>query len=133
MLWALTPALPVNHRWESGFVTAPLPLTDLTARNLWPVQRFFVRHPMAMDAAIIVFFAVPPLELSVETLIEESEPWGTWRFFWAVTLTIVGAVALVWRRRQPVIVATVMTVVALLSSPLTHTLVNLMFGLPLVM
>src|SRR5690606_22411213 len=49
-----------------------VPLTELSARRLGPVRRYFVRHPVAMDVLVMALFGLP---LIISTL--TSGPVGT--------------------------------------------------------
>lgn len=90
--------------------------TELSARRLGPVRRFFVRHPAVMDVLVLLGFAGWTLVMGVGAdsmyllhayLGGEQVAAMQWA---SLGLTVVGAVALWWRRRRPVLVAGVMTV-----------------------
>jgi signal transduction histidine kinase len=107
---------------------APL-FTELSARRLGPVRRFFVRRPGVMDALVMAIFGGTGLLLAAgarsmyplddvlgAAAAERMELWG-------VALVVAGTVALAWRRRRPVTVALVMGALglaALLTSGATN-------------
>ena len=117
--------------WEGGAVTtappagrpaggpddvAPAVLTELQARRLGPVRRFFVRHRTVMDVLIIAVFGVAALVSAIATPATLSQsgdyvddPTPLYRLAVIGLLgAVLGCVALVWRRRRPVVVAGVM-------------------------
>ncbi|MBD7982189.1 sensor histidine kinase [Oerskovia merdavium] len=90
--------------------------TELSARRLGPVRRFFVRRPAVMDVLVLLGFAAWALLMGVGAdsmyvlhayLGGEKVAAMQWASF---GLTLVGTVALWWRRRSPLLVAAVMTV-----------------------
>jgi len=68
--------------------------TELDARNLGPVRRYFVRHPVVMDWFVAAWFAVPGL---LTTLLPPDQP----RYGVALA-TVAGGVVLLFRRRHPI-------------------------------
>ncbi|WP_199424869.1 sensor histidine kinase [Actinotalea solisilvae] len=104
-----------RQRVTDGEPPAGAPLfTELSARRLGPVRRFFVRRPGVMDALVMAVFcgtglllaggarSMYPLdEVLGRVAAERMELWG-------VGLVAAGTVALAWRRRRPVTVAVVM-------------------------
>lgn len=89
---------------------APL-FTELSARRLGPVRRFFARRPVAMDALVVLVFAAWALlmALSADSSYVLYAYLGGDRVaqmqIVSVVLTVLAATALVWRRRRPVAVA----------------------------
>ncbi|MFC8193530.1 sensor histidine kinase [Cellulomonas sp. NPDC057328] len=99
----------------------PAVLTEIEARRLGPVRRFFVLHPGAMDAVVVVVYVLPALVLGVlsadlGTTVAGMTEGQVER---VVTVTVLGVVlggtALAWRRRRPVLVAGVLAVLGALS------------------
>ena len=93
---------------------AVAPFSELSARRLGPIRRYFLRHPVAMDALVVAIFV----------------------FFWMVTATLippgpdnqvtvwlVGSVAasvvLFWRRRAPLVVLGVLILFIVVTVALT--------------
>ena len=82
---------------------APEPFTELDARRLGPVRRYFARHPVVMDWVVIAVFAVPGV---LYALGAERPRGSTWV---SLALFLVGGALLYWRRRRPVTVALALT------------------------
>ncbi|HUX70167.1 MAG TPA: histidine kinase, partial [Cellulomonadaceae bacterium] len=78
------------------------PFTELSARRLGPVRRFFLRRPVVMDAVVMLWFGVPAI---LEAVLSEN---GT-RREGLVVFAVAGTGVLVWRRRRPLLVAVGMT------------------------
>jgi signal transduction histidine kinase len=105
---------------------ASAPFSELTARRLGPIRRFFVRHPVAMDVTIIaIFVAWCGLSALVATFPDESgsNPLA------GLATSAVTAVVLFWRRRAPVLVTA--AVVALLVANIAMTGTTAAFDLAL--
>ncbi len=83
---------------------APEPFTELDARRLGPLRRYFARHPVVMDWVIIAVFVVPGL---LYALLAE-QPRDTTPL--SLVFFLVGGALLYWRRRRPVTVALALTV-----------------------
>ncbi|MBC7292123.1 MAG: sensor histidine kinase [Actinotalea sp.] len=77
---------------------SPGPLTLAAAQQTGRVRRFFRRHPAAMDAVVVAWFAVPSLLVAV------LDPRPGRPVPAAVTLVLAGAALLALRRRIPVAV-----------------------------
>ncbi|QCB92750.1 sensor histidine kinase [Cellulomonas shaoxiangyii] len=90
-----------------------------------PVRRFLLRRPGLVDAAVVTVFTgwALLLGLGADSMYWLHEVLGGPRVLLmqvtSAVLTLAGAVALVWRRRRPVLVAAVMTVLGVLSLALT--------------
>ncbi|MHA7133345.1 sensor histidine kinase [Oerskovia turbata] len=84
--------------------------TELDARRLGPLRRYFVRHPVVMDWFVAAWFVVPGV------LTELLPP--TPRYGIAVSLVLGGA-ALLWRRRRPLWTAAAIGVLAVLTIALS--------------
>lgn len=93
----------------------PAPFTELTARRLGPVRRYFVRHPVAMDVLVMVVFAAAPLLGAIA----DAQPANDGFISSYVALTVAGTTLLFWRRRRPLLVAVAATVLFTLSVFLT--------------
>lgn len=102
--------------------TAAGPFTELNARRLGPVRRFFVRRPRAMDALVVVIFLAPAAAAVVD-------PASTGPVPTAVAVTVLGAAALAVRRSYPVAVATAMVVLAVVSLVTTGDLGGMDLGI----
>ena len=104
----------------------PAPFSELTARRLGPVRRYFVRHPVAMDAVVMGVFLVPALAGLV--LAAELPP-GSPPVAVHLSLVLAAALALFWRRRRPLTTAVVVT--ALFAAAVLSTAETLGFELAL--
>lgn len=88
-------------------------LTELTARRLGPIRRYFVQHPIAMDLLVMAWFGVPAiltLLVGMPTGIGEAEGAAAVQGVVALVAVVLGTAALWWRRRRPLLVLTVLTV-----------------------
>ncbi|ARK04739.1 hypothetical protein B8281_08370 [Cellulosimicrobium sp. TH-20] len=92
---------------------APAPFTELDARRLGPVRRYFARHPVVMDWVVVAVFVVP----GVLYALTASQPRGTTAL--SLVFFLVGGVLLYWRRRRPVTVALALTVVGVVAIGVT--------------
>jgi signal transduction histidine kinase len=104
---------------------APVLFTELSARRVGPVRRFFVERPVAMDVLLVVCFAgwALLLSLSADSSYVLHAYLGGDRVavmqVVSTVLVVVGAASLLWRRRRPVLVAAVMCVVGVVSLAVT--------------
>ena len=105
---AADPPVSTGQGAGAGHADGPL-FTELSARRLGPVRRFFVRRPVAMDVLVMVWFGAPALIGTVLDPADGSAP-GEPRFVATVVLLTLGTGALLWRRSRPVLVTTVMVV-----------------------
>ncbi|QGQ19834.1 two-component sensor histidine kinase [Cellulomonas sp. JZ18] len=121
----LPAAPPVAADAVAGDAPVRGALTELQARRLGPVRRYFAQHPRAMDAVVVVVYALPGLLLATaasDTAIRREDV-GDGRI--AVILAVMlggfvaGAVALNWRRTRPVTVAGTLAGLVALSYALT--------------
>jgi len=94
----------------------PAPFSELTTRRLGPVRRYFLRHPVAMDVLIVVIFTLNWLLTAV--LAAEM---STTDAVVGLVGSLVASAALVWRRRTPLVVTTVLTVLVVVTVALTGT------------
>ncbi|GEN79677.1 sensor histidine kinase [Actinotalea fermentans] len=83
--------------------TAPeaAPFTELSARRLGPVRRYFVRHPVAMDVLVMAVFVAPALLGAVA----DAQPANDSFVTSYLALTVAATALLFWRRRRPLLVA----------------------------
>lgn len=102
------PALPVTD--------PPAPFSELTTRRLGPVRRYFLRHPVAMDVLIVVIFTGNWLLTAVV-----SAEMSTTDATVGLAGSLLASVALVWRRRTPLLVTTVITVLVVVTVAFTGT------------
>lgn len=91
------------------------PFTELSARRLGPVRRYFVRHPVAMDVLVMIVFVVPALLGAVA----DAQPANDTFISSYLALTAAGTALLFWRRRRPLLVAAVATALFCVSIFLT--------------
>ncbi|MBE7699773.1 two-component sensor histidine kinase [Oerskovia sp. Sa1BUA8] len=101
----------------SNETSAPPPVfTELSARRLGPVRRYLVRHPVVVDVLLVVCFAAwaSLMGLGADSMYVLHAYLGGEQVLQmqltSLALTVCGAVALCWRRRRPVLVAVVMSV-----------------------
>ena len=82
--------------------------TELSARRLGPVRRYFVRHPVAMDLLLVVLFFVQGVggAFALHTEAPQVQPRAV--TIVAVSMLTVGSLLLLWRRRRPELVTAVM-------------------------
>lgn len=112
-------------------LSVPL-FTELTARRLGPVRRFFVRHPVAMDAVVMLWFG-PPAVLSAVLDPGEQGQRPLDSTLTVIVLVALGTLALLWRRRRPLVVAAVMTVLTVVCVALTGATQGFELGIALVL
>ncbi|MCB7137088.1 sensor histidine kinase [Cellulosimicrobium marinum] len=98
---ATAPALPLRPAVE--------PFTELDARRLGPVRRYFARRPRVMDWVVVAVYGVPGLFYAAAT----PEGHGPRAAMLAVVLA--GGTALLWRRHRPVLVALAVTALGCLA------------------
>jgi signal transduction histidine kinase len=94
---------------ESGERTAADSLTELNARRLGPVRRFFRERPRVMDAVVVVIFLAISLPNTV-FLVTEANSWA------GLPGVLLAAVALAYRRDRPLLV---LAFVAVLDPPVS--------------
>ncbi|RJT77824.1 sensor histidine kinase [Arthrobacter cheniae] len=93
--------------------TAAVSFTELNARRLGPIRRFFRRHPRAMDIVVILAFLFLALPSAVILIVEQ----GKWL---GLTGVVISATALVFRRDHPLLVLAVVAVLDIPMSILTE-------------
>ena len=95
--------------------------TELSARRLGPVRRFFAQRPVAMDVLVLLVFAGWALlmALSADSSYVLHAYLGGERVLQmqivSLIVTTLGATALVWRRRRPVVVSLAMAGLGVIS------------------
>ncbi|WP_141372228.1 sensor histidine kinase [Cellulomonas cellasea] len=103
---------------RAGRATPAPVFTEQSARRRGPVRRFLVRHPAVTDALLALVFLgwAGLIGLGADSMYALSAYLGGERVLQMQTvllaLMVVGAAALMWRRRRPVVVAGVMGVLA---------------------
>ncbi len=124
------PALPAAG---AAAPSTAAPLTELTARRLGPVRRYFLRHPVAMDVLVMSLFGLPVIISTVTTATvgtPSADP--TTRVVVAGLLVpLLGTALLFWRRRRPVPVAAAMTGLGVLALITTGSSAGTEIGLAL--
>jgi len=88
--------------------------TELNARRLGPVRRYFLLHPRAMDVLIAALYAVPAV---VAALIDDGAPVAA-----LLPLAVLTAMLLMWRRQAPLRTAGVLTGLAVFAVATLGTL-----------
>jgi signal transduction histidine kinase len=89
--------------------TAAVSFTELNARRLGPVRRFFRRHPRATDAAVVLVFVLFTVPNALILVADHAN----WLGFAGL---LVAALALAFRRDRPLLV---LTGVAVLDVPVS--------------
>ncbi len=100
------------------------PFTELSARRLGPVRRFFLRRPVVMDVVVLLWFGVPAL---LEAVLNES---GSRRGA-LVVFAVAGSGVLAWRRRRPLPVAVGMTLLGVGQTAVTGSMSGYDLGIAL--
>ncbi len=105
-------ALPADGHDLAAAPAAPAapPFTELSARRLGPVRRYFVRHPVAMDALVMLVFFLPTF---AGFFVASPRPDPTQPGWVYVAILIAGTAALARRRQAPL--ATTVAMVALFA------------------
>jgi signal transduction histidine kinase len=108
--------------------TPTAPFTELSARHLGPVRRYFVRHRVAMDLVVMAVYFVPSvvgiIAIGPAPASGPSVPTGVY-----LALVTAGTVALFFRRRAPLVTTGV--VLALFSASVLVTKETLGYDLAL--
>lgn len=97
--------------WKGEIVTDAGPFNELNTRRLGPVRRFFVQHPRAMDALVMIVAATSQVG---------SGPLESPR--WPVGFALLTGATLWWRRSHPVIVVSLVVATGIVSLATTGTL-----------
>lgn len=98
------------------------PFTELSTRRMGPVRRFFVQRPRAMDAVVMFAFALP---VAVSVIF----PYDYEPVLAALGFVAAGTASLAFRRRNPVAVAAVMGVLAVVCTATTGRLSGFSLGI----
>ncbi|ACQ79311.1 histidine kinase [Beutenbergia cavernae DSM 12333] len=85
--------------------------TELNARRLGPVRRYFVRHPVAMDLLVMAWFGIPSFLTVV--LVPEGTPRGV---VVGAIASVLATAALWFRRRRPLATLAVVTVLGVVTT-----------------
>ncbi len=101
------------------------PFTELNTRRLGPVRRFFLRRPRAMDALVMLCFAVPAALTALFPYDQDPQ-------VAALGFVAVGTAALAWRRRRPLSVAVAFGVLGAACTAATGMLSGFDLGIGLV-
>jgi signal transduction histidine kinase len=112
---ARTPEDPLTQ--DQGATPDPAAFTELDARRLGRVRRFFARRPVASDVLVCVLYALGAIAQSGDPLTTASGLGALSvgaREVLSIALTVLGLGALVVRRRRPVRVAIALGVLAVL-------------------
>lgn len=114
-------------------VGAAPPFSELTARRLGPIRRYFVRHPVAMDVAVMMFVALWVLVGNVSTGPEGEPPTAPDApTAVGVAISVAMIAVLFWRRRRPVLTYGIVVGLFVLVVALTGSTFALDIGLTLV-
>ena len=92
-------AMAHGDRAPGALPAAGAPFSELTARRLGPIRRYFAGHPVAMDLVVMAIFAMSVL-LGLVTVGPTDTTTGRETLIGAVA-GLIGTVALFWRRRGP--------------------------------
>ena len=82
------------------------PFSERDARRLGPVRNWLWRHPVAMDVIVAIWFGIPS---GLTAILEVKQPW-------LVPLVVAGMVALMARRRAPLLVLAAVTVLGIAAA-----------------
>lgn len=100
------------------------PFTELSARRLGPVRRYFVRHPVAMDVVVMTAFVLTAL-LGV---VADARDVPTSVTVGYLVLVAAGTATLFWRRRAPVLVTSAAVVLFAAAAWATGTTAGFEFA-----
>lgn len=78
-------------------------LTEFAARRRGPIRRFFVEHPVAMDALVLFIYLGLSLPGAIYIALHDSSSWG-------IGVVLLSAAVLLFRRHWPVLVVAVLAV-----------------------
>jgi len=125
-------ALTRLKRWlrPSPEATADGPFTELDARRLGPLRRYFVRHPRVMDLVVALWFALPAAITSLVVGAGGARPVAG-SILLAVAL--VGGLVLMRRRHEPVLTVAALVVLGVACLALTQESGGIEFALALAM
>ncbi|MGV0109209.1 sensor histidine kinase [Arthrobacter sp. CP30] len=82
---------------ETAERTAAVSFTELNARRLGPVRRFFRRYPRAMDAVVVLVFVAITLPSALFLIVDQASWLG-------MPGLVLAATALAFRRDRPLVV-----------------------------
>ncbi|MDH4017043.1 MAG: hypothetical protein OEV20_06870 [Actinomycetota bacterium] len=98
------------------------PFTELSTRRIGPVRRFLVQRPRAMDAVVMLAFALPAAASVLFPY--DYEPGLA-----ALAFIAAGTAALAFRRRNPMAVAAAMGILAVTCTAATGRLSGFSLGI----
>jgi signal transduction histidine kinase len=118
-------------RWvrPAPAATADGPFTELDARRLGPLRRYFVRHPVVMDLVVALWFALPSAITSL-VLALTGDP-ATGALF--IAIAVLGGLVLMRRRHEPVLTVAALVVLGVVSLVLAEESNGIEFALALAM
>lgn len=106
-------------RWlrPTQAATADGPFTELDARRLGPLRRFFVRHPFVTDVVVALAYVLPAVFGALLTATTGYPAPAAWIGPTILGFALLGGLVLLRRRREPVltVVALAMLFVACLA------------------
>ena len=98
------------------------PFSELDARRLGPVRRFFVRRPRMMDALVVALVAI--IAGTSDLGSGATRPLAA-----ALAFALAAAATLAWRRSQPLVVTGAVVVVGIVALVTTGSIGGLEFAL----
>ncbi len=110
--------------------TADGPFTELDARRLGPLRRYFVRHPVVMDAVVALWFALPSAITSLVVGVSGSAPAVGVLF---IVVAALGGLVLMRRRHEPVLTVAALVVLGVACLVLVQESNGIEFALALAM
>jgi signal transduction histidine kinase len=119
-------------RWvrPAPAATADGPFTELDARRLGPVRRYFVRRPVVMDLVVALWFALPAAITSLVVATVGTDPAAGVLFLAVATI---GGLVLMRRRHEPVLTVVALVVLGVACLTLTQESGGIEFALALAM
>jgi signal transduction histidine kinase len=125
-------------RWVRPLPTpsADGPFTELDARRLGAVRRYFVRHPVVMDVVVALWYAIPATVTALFVAAGgASQTAGPQPVLGMAQLAaaVLGGLVLLRRRHEPVLTVAALAVLTGVSLVLVHEANGLEFALALAM
>lgn len=112
------------------------PFTELDARRLGAVRRYFVRHPVVMDVVVALWYAIPATLTALFVAAGGAgQTAGPQPVLGMVQLAaaVLGGLVLMRRRHEPVLTVAALAVLTVVSLVLVHEANGLEFALALAM
>ncbi|MGN6273083.1 MAG: histidine kinase [Protaetiibacter sp.] len=116
--------------------TADGPFTELDARRLGAIRRYFVRHPVAMDVLVALWYSFFAVGSSLLVIVGATDATaGPQPYVGGVQLVVavLGGLVLMRRRHEPVLTVAALVVLAIGCLVLVHEAGGLEFALGLAM